>query len=323
MNIEFRQIRAFLVLAETRSFSEAARRFGLSQPAFSATIQRMEETMGMRLFHRTSRSVVLSAEGRVFLPRARNLMSNWSGVFEEMANLADARSGRVAVAALPSLSAGLISDIAVAFGVAHPGVRFDLHDVLHEEVVSLVRSGQADFGISVAPLDEGEIEFLPLLHDSFVAILPRDHALSAETQITWEALQSHALVTMTKATSVRRLIDQTLAGAGQNVRFLCEVNHLATIAGLVASGFGVSALPALCLPVVLRPEIIWRPLVVPDVWRTLGLLRLAQAPSVAAAAFLTELRQFQSLDVFAAFGGRIRFSPPPDSVSGTLFCPEP
>ena len=316
MNVQLRQIEAFLALVDAGTFSEAARRFGLSQPAFSAMIARMEEEIGVRLFDRTSRSVSLSKEGRIFLPKARNLERNWTEVFDQMADLAEARAGRVTVAALPSLAAGLLSDVAVSFARSHPGVRLDLRDVLHEEVVALVRSGRADFGLSVAPAEDSGIGFQPFLEDAFVAILPRDHALCALPRLTWEDLCAHPLIMMSKATSVRRLIDATLAAAGRETRFLLEVNHLATIAGLVTSGYGVSALPALCLPVVLRPDLRWRPLVAPQAWRTLGLLRLPQAPSIATAALLEELSKVRSRDDFEAFDGGIRFLSPRDGSGG-------
>ncbi|WP_170134021.1 LysR family transcriptional regulator [Palleronia aestuarii] len=306
-----RQIEAFVVLAEARSFSEAAHRFGLSQPAFSAVIQRMESAMGLRLFHRTSRSVELSAEGHAFLPRAQDLLRSWSSVFDDMADLAAARGGRVTVAALPSLAAGLLSNLAITFRRSHPGVRLDLRDVLHEDVVALVKSGQADFGISVAPPDQPEIEFVPLLQDTFVAIVSREHVLATRGTLTWAMLRDQPLVAMTRATSVRRLMDDAFRKTGLSPMPVCEVNHLATIAGLVASGFGISALPALCLPTVLRPEIAWLPLATPTAWRTLGVLKLRRAPSIAAAAFLSELHHQNPRAVFSEFDAHIRFNPPP------------
>lgn len=309
MTAQIRQVEAFLMLAQTGSFSEASRRFGLSQPAFSLSIQRLEEVLGVRLFHRTSRRVKLTAEGEAFLPMASGLLRNWTGVFEEMADLTAVRRGRVALAALPSIAAGLLPPVVLEFTRKHPGVKLEIHDVLQGEVIELVRSGRVDFGISVGPDDSAETEFLPLLDDNFVALLRHDHPLAGHDRISWEALSRHPLVSMTSTTSVRRLTDFTFAEARIGARFLSEVNHLATIAGLVAAGYALAALPALCLPVVLRPDLEWRPLGSPVARRTLGLLRLRHSPSVAAEAFLQELLGIGARNPFPNFAAEISFRP--------------
>lgn len=309
MRAQFRQIEAFLTLAETGSFSAAARQFGLSQPAFSLSVQRLEEAMGVKLFRRTSRRVILSAEGEAFLPMAQTLSHTWRSTFEEMADIAAARRGRVAIAALPSVAAGLLPGVLLRFTERHPRVRIEIYDVLHDEVASLVRSGRADLGISVKPQQGEGTAFAPLLQDKFVAVLRRDHSLAKEARIAWKALCRHPFVSMTPTTSVRQLTNFTLAEARLGVRFAAEVNHLATVAGMVTSGLGVTALPALCLPVVLREGLVWRPLDVPVAKRTLGLIsREGGELSVAACALLGSLRETQPDDAFATFQDQIHFT---------------
>lgn len=295
------------MLAETGSFSAAARRFGLSQPAFSLAIQRLEDSMGVRLFRRTSRRVLLSAEGEAFLPKAHALLRTWRSTFEEMADLAAARRGRVAVAALPSVAASLLPGIMRQFASGHPEVQVEIHDVLHDEVLALVRSGRADLGISVTPRSTGETSFAPLLADKFVAILRRDHPLADRKSLTWSVLGSEPFISMTPTTSVRQLTDATLAEMRQGARFVCEVNHLATVGAMVASGLGIAALPALCLPVVLRSDLVWRPLTGPVSERSLGVVsREGSELSVAARAFLATLREVRATDAFVAFPGQVR-----------------
>lgn len=312
MKTGIRSIEAFLLLAETESFSLAARRFGLSQPAFSLAIQRLEDGMGVRLFRRTSRRVALSAEGEAFVPKAQALLRMWQTAFEEMSDLAAARRGRVAVAALPSVAASLLPGVMRRFAASHPEVRVEIHDVLHDEVLALVHSGRVDMGISVAPRRTDEASFAALLADKFVAILPRDHPLAERDRITWSALNREPMVSMTSTTSVRQLTDFTLAEMRQSARFVCEANHLATVACMVASGMGVSALPALCLPVILRPDLVWRPLEEPVAERGLGLIsREAGELSVAARTFLGALRDIEASDAFAAFPGQIRLAEAP------------
>ncbi len=308
MNVTKKQIDVFLALAELGSFSDAARHVGLSQPAFSLSIQRLEDAMRMKLFQRTSRTVFLTTEGLHFLPLARNLMQGWESTFAQMSNVAAIRNGRVAVAALPSLAAGMLPDVVTHFAEKHPLVQLEIRDVLHGNVIELVRSGQVDFGISVDPSTDLDIDFKPLLHDRMVAILRKDHPLAHQETVSWEVLSTEKLIVMTRATSVRSLTDRAFAKAQITPHITMEVDQLATISGLVQVGYGVSALPSLCLPVVARPDLTWRSIVNPEAERSLGLLtRRRHDLSLAANAFLDEIYQIVPNGVFSAFRDHIRF----------------
>lgn len=308
MNVTKKQLDVFIALAELGSFSQAARHVGLSQPAFSLSIQRLEDAMGMKLFQRTSRTVFLTAEGQHFLPLARNLLQGWETTFAQMSNVAAIRNGRVAIAALPSLAAGMLPNVVAHFAAKHPLVQLEIRDVLHGNVIDLVRSGQVDFGISVEPSAELDIDFRPLLHDRMVAILRNDHPLAQCETVSWEMLNSERLIVMSRATSVRSLTDHAFAKAQITPQPTMEVDLLATIAGLVQAGCGVSALPSLCLPVVARADLTWRRVVSPEAERSLGLLtRRRHELSLAARAFLDDIYEVVPNGVFSAFRDHIRF----------------
>lgn len=316
MHATIKQVENFLALAELGSFSKAAHHVGLSQPAFSLSIQRLEDSMGMRLFQRTSRTVFLTSEGQTFLPLAHRLLHGWRSTFSQMSDVAAIQHGRAAVAALPSLAAGMLPDVVARFAVDHPLVRLVICDVLHNNVVAMVRSGQVDFGISVEPTSEPDIAFQPLVHDKIVAILRKDHPLAKRRTVTWAELNAEKLILMTQTTSVRQLTDRALENAQITMQIALEVDQLATISGLVQAGFGVSALPALCLPVVIRPDLTWRSITGPEAERSLGLLtRRRQDLSLAAASFLAELHRTIPNGIFAAYRGLIRFENSSDPAS--------
>src|SRR5258706_16473168 len=106
MNISTRQLRAFLSLAEERSFTRAAALTHLSQPAFSALIRSLEESLAQRLFDRSTRHVELTTEGRAFEASAQRVLAEFDGALAGARDFAARRRGRVAIALLPSLAAG-------------------------------------------------------------------------------------------------------------------------------------------------------------------------------------------------------------------------
>ena len=140
-----RQLRAFLVLAELRSFTRAAARCHLSQPAFSALIRSLEESVGARLFDRDTRNVELTVEGRLFTASAHRLVRDFDEALVDVRDHAARRRGRVAMALLPSLAAGWLPPVLVGFRGAFPGIEVEVADVLSEPCLDRVRGGSADF----------------------------------------------------------------------------------------------------------------------------------------------------------------------------------
>src|SRR3954468_9783590 len=148
MNLSTRQLRAFVALAEQRSFTRAAVLTHLSQPAFSALIRALEDTLGQRLFDRSTRHVEVTAEGREFEASARRVLAEFDGAVAGARDLAARRRGRVSIALLPSLAAGWLPAVLAEFRAAHPGIDLDVADVLSEACIEQVRNGKADFAIA-------------------------------------------------------------------------------------------------------------------------------------------------------------------------------
>src|SRR5437867_12245169 len=143
-NLSTRQLRAFLALADERSFTRAAAACHLSQPAFSALIRTLEDELNTRLFDRDTRSVQLSAEGRLFESSARQLMGAFSVAVNDLSDHVERRKGRVHVAALLSLAEGWLPASFGGFEESWPGLDRHLIDVPAAPRLALVRRRQAD-----------------------------------------------------------------------------------------------------------------------------------------------------------------------------------
>ena len=145
MNLSTRQLRAFLALAEQRSFTRAAEQCHLSQPAFSALIRSLEDALGARLFDRDTRSVQVTPEGRLLEDAARRLLSDVDSLLANLNDHVQRRKGRVSVAALPSLAAGWLPQLFAEFRRLYPGIALNLIDTLSDNCLELVRAGKVDF----------------------------------------------------------------------------------------------------------------------------------------------------------------------------------
>jgi len=245
MNLSARQLRAFVALAEERHFTRAAQRCHLTQPAFSALIRSLEDTAGLRLFDRSTRHVELTAEGRVLDASARRLLADMDLVMEDLRDHAARRRGRVALAALPSLAAGWLPNLLARFSNEHPGIVLDLRDALLEPCLNMVQSGQVDFAVASRRADMTDLDSEFLHADRYFLVCRADHPLAAQKSVRLRDIVRHPVIQLARGSSVRKHLDEAF---GADVPLpVFEVEHLATVTGLVRAGLGVSVVPAMTL----------------------------------------------------------------------------
>lgn len=287
MNVSLRQLQIFRAVAELGSFSAAAERLHLSQPALSSAVRKLEDGLGARLFDRTTRQVVLTAEGEELKRLGTRLIDEFEAVAADLQDYLAQRRGRVVVAALPSLAAVTLPPALAQFKADHPGVSVIIRDTLHDQIQELVESGAADFGLTVAPDKTRDLEFRPLIVDRFVMICRKDHRLAARQSVTWADIVRYPVITMARTSSVRQLIDSACAAAGIESQSQYDPEHLATVGALVSQGLGVAALPSLTIPLLRFADLAEVPIRKPVVERTMGLVqRRGRTPSVAAASLI-------------------------------------
>jgi len=293
INISTRDLRVFLAVARTLSFSQAAQQMHLSQSALSALVARLEETIGARLFERTTRAVALTAAGSVLALHADELLANWARTVDAVHDVTALRRGTVAVAALPSLAAGIVPQLFRVFGRRYPEIALKLIDTLSESAFDLVRQGQVDIALTAANPAHADLIYTPLTTDSFVLLAAVTHPLGQDpAPIRFADTLQCAHISMTRPTSVRQYVDA--AAIQNNIAFhpTYEVDHLATIGAMVVQELGVAALPAMAAAVIDNDRLVIRPLIEPAIRRSIGLVRSRDKPfSPAAQALVAMLHE--------------------------------
>ncbi len=283
-NVSTRQLRAFLALAGQRHFTRAAADCHLSQPAFSALIRQLEQMLGLKLFDRSTRHVALTAEGQEFEAAARRVLDEVDAAFAGLRDRAAARRGRVSIALLPSLAADWLPAVLAGFRARHPGIELQVADVLSEPCIERVRSGQADFALAAVRADTPELRADAFCHDDFHLVCPADHPLARRRGLKPADLQGQPFVHLSRTSSVRQYIEAALHPEAPPA--VLEVEQLATVAGLVRAGLGISLVPALALYAFRSPQLALRRLNWPGLQRQIYLVRRRdRSLSVAAQAF--------------------------------------
>lgn len=241
-----KQIRAFLAVAHSLSFALACERLHLSQSALSLTIKALEEGLGGRLFTRNTRNVALTPEGEALLPLARRLIADWDNAEDELRQRFTLQRGRVTVAAMPSFAGNLLPPILKRFRARYPQVNVTVNDVVNEQVLEMVRDREVELGVAFEPQDSTSLLFTPLYIDRFVAVVPKDSPLAQRSRIDWQTLLQEPFITLQRPSTVRVMLEDHLRARGVQLPVEFESHQLATVGRMVASGLGVSAVPALC-----------------------------------------------------------------------------
>jgi len=285
-NISTRLLYAFVALDELKHFTRAAERCHTSQSAFSVMIQKLESTVGTKLFERDTRHVTLTPEGELFAEVARSLIAEIESAFDDMSEYVARQRGRVSIAALPSLAAKGLPAVIAEYKRLYPGVTVTLHDALSDQCLALLRQGKADLVLTAPGPNFLEFETKTLCSDPFYLVCRRDHPLARKRRIHVSDLAGHEIIHLAKSSSVRQHVDVLLRDV-QTLHSGFEAEHLATAAGLVEQGLGITLVPELTLFQFRQMNLVAIPLEGQDLMRPILIVkRKDQALSIAAQAML-------------------------------------
>ena len=310
MNVSTRQLRAFLALAEQRNFTRAASLSHLSQPAFSALIRTLEESLGLRLFDRSTRHVELTVEGREFEISARRVLAEFEGALAGVHDQAARRRGRVSIALLPSLAAGWLPQVLAGFRAEFPGIEIQVADVLSEACIERVRGGQADFALAATRVETPELRADLFCSDDFHLVCRADHPLASLANVRPKDVAAFPFIHMSRTSSVRQYLDSVTHPL--QLQAVMEVDQLATVMGMVRAGLGISVVPWLTLFHFQSPDVVTRPLSWAGLTRHIYLVRRRdRSLSIAAQGFYEWVmaRRPESAGASARARGRTKRTP--------------
>jgi LysR family carnitine catabolism transcriptional activator len=289
VNVTIKQVRAFITVAKTHSFAEACEALHLSQPALSIAIKNLEQTIGGKLFVRTTRNLSLTPEGKEFLPVAKRLMSDWDDAFIDLKNLYALNRGKLSIAAMPSFASSILPKYLKSFSDSYTGINIKIHDVIAEDAVAMVRVGRAEIALTFEPEKADDLLFHPLFEDNFVVALPLDHLLLAKKKVTWADISSENFIALQKPSNIRHLIDLSLQANNIYLDIEYETNQLATIGKMVSTHLGVSAVPDICTEIFQAYGVECRPLTKPCISRKIGIVTRSRYPLSSAAETFADM----------------------------------
>jgi LysR family transcriptional regulator, hydrogen peroxide-inducible genes activator len=277
-DLSVRQLQYAVAVADTLGFHKAAARCHVSQPALSAQIQQLESVLGVTIFERGPRRILITPAGHDVLLRARRILVELDELLMAAARAREPLTGTLRVAVIPTVAPYLLPEVAPTVATRYPRLALVYREEKTPDVVRLLRDGSIDAGIVALEADIGDCDHAELGRDEFVAALPKGHPLAKKKSLSLSDLEDALVLLLEEGHCFRT---QALA--------LCEkvrarecpfrATSLATLAQMVSGGVGVTLLPSLSVSVEnRRAQLEIRQFGKPSPSRTLALVWRQRAP---------------------------------------------
>ena len=241
--MELRQLVYFDAVARHHSFTKAAQRLHVAQPAVSAQIRRLEAELGTTLLERTTRRVALTHAGELFLDRARQVLAQLDAARGDLAELSAVRRGRVRIGATQVLGSLDLPASLAAFRRRHSGVSLALRTGLIAKLLGMLDAGEVD--LIVGPVHDDlptAYQARPLVPESLVLVTPPGHPLAAGRDVALAAAGDEPFVCLPPDSRLRAILAAAAAAEGFVPRVEFETYSPASIRELVSAGLGVALL---------------------------------------------------------------------------------
>jgi len=261
MNVEIRHLRQFLAVAEELHFSRAADRLHLAQPALSANIRKLEDSLQLRLFERNTRSVELTNEGKAFAAEARAAVEAYDRALHAAARLRGAGTGAVTLGVYPAVGPDVKRSIVTRLREINPDIELT---IVAESTVKLVESvgdGSIDAALCVAPLGTGHLRRMLIANEPLVAALPDTHELATRESIRLDELRDEAwILPSNRAFRENSILSRLCAEAGFTMRLADVVSDYDHDFSNVADGLGIAVVPAGFVGAEVRDTVVFVPI---------------------------------------------------------------
>ncbi|AJE03643.1 LysR family transcriptional regulator [Geobacter pickeringii] len=238
--MDIRQLQFFVEIVRLGSFTRAAERLHVAQPAVSMAMKKLEEELDLVLFNRQERKISLTAEGEIFLRHAEKILDEVTSTETEMEELRGLAKGEVRVGIPPMMSAYFFPQIIRDFSTRYPNLHLAVSGEGATKIQKMILRGELDMGVIAGVSLPETLELRRLLREEVIACVPRDHPLAGRTSLTLREFASQQLIFYKEGYSLRELILDVLkeAGFSPNIRF--ETNLYTLVKSLVRKEMGIS-----------------------------------------------------------------------------------
>lgn len=267
--MELDQLRYFLKVAERGNFTRAAEELLISQPALSRSIQRLEEELGQPVFERLTRTLRLTAAGKLLQARAKQALALLDDTKIEIAD--DGQSGTVRVGAIPTIAPYYLPRLLQQFADAYPRSSVVVQENTTERLLKSLAMGEVDVAAVALPIEDKHLHVESLFEEELLLVLPLEHPLNAKERISLKDVEPYPFVLLDEAHCLSDNIVSICRQRAFQPVAVERTSQLTMVQELVSLGHGVSMVPAMARSVDTSQRRVYRRLMRPIPKRTVAM----------------------------------------------------
>jgi LysR family hydrogen peroxide-inducible transcriptional activator len=277
-DLSLRQLQYAVAVADTLGFRRAAERCAVSQPTLSTQIQHLEEVLGVKLFERDRRRVLVTSAGEEVVTRARRILVDTEDLLAVATRARDPFAGTFRVGVIPTIAPYFLPEVTPVLAKKYPNLRLVFREEKTADTVRDLWAGTLDAGLVALEAELGDLEHAEVMRDPFVVAMPRGHRLAKKKKIAQSDLDDQEVLLLEDGHCLRSQALALCSKAGAHEMDL-RATSLATLVQMVAGSHAVTLLPDLALSVENRgAQLEIRPFAAPIPFRTLALVWRPRSP---------------------------------------------
>ncbi|WP_271274395.1 LysR family transcriptional regulator [Aliamphritea hakodatensis] len=288
-NITIQEIRAYIALANTLSFTRAAEQLNLSQPALSYKLQQLEEKLGAVLFERSSRRVNMTEAGLKILSNAERLLQDLDHTLAHMQQLCQEDNYRIVITCSEGVAAAMLAPVMAGFQERFPHTSISILDDTDSRVIEHLTSGAAHLGITSYWQDHPDFLYVPVQTDQLYVLFPAGHPLETLTEINLQALAQYDFIGLTRESDPGQLVSKLCTRDGIDLQIKFTASHISTLMNMVQSNLGISVVPRMRLPLQLHESLRIEPLQAAGAEVSIGIVSQVKRPMAVQIQLLRQV----------------------------------
>ncbi|WP_046174752.1 cidABC operon transcriptional activator CidR [Domibacillus indicus] len=264
--MDIKHLQYFIEVSKFNSFSKAADHLFITQPTISKMIKNLEAELGVELFDRSKKKLVLTDAGRILLEQAKLVDKSFHNLETELDNLLELKTGHIRIGLPPIFDAHFFLKVTGMFHEQYPGITFQLKEEGSKSIEEAIEQNELDVGVVVLPTQHDLFDHFAFMEEDLMLVLPVSHPLAKQPEIDLASLSSESFILFNKDFALNDQIASSCHDAGFHPRVISESSQWSFIEEMVASKLGISLLPEsicrhlsknVCAVKVVNPSISW------------------------------------------------------------------
>lgn len=275
INLNMDDLNAFAEVAQKLSYKAAADGLNISPSALSRRIQKLEESLNVQLFVRTTREVKLTPAGKQLQTASQDILTDVEELLFALRGEGQRHSRIIRVGCVPSAMRTVLLPAITSMVSLHPTAQVKIVDSTAVHLLDALYQQQIDFCVNYMGRNESGVEFQPIFEDPFVIAVRSDHPFAQRSAVPWDELTRQRTIAARHGAGLRMLMDVGLAKSRKRINWSYEVQHVNSALALVNEGLGVAVVPKVCIAASNYAAVIGVPLQDANIARTIGLVRVS------------------------------------------------